>query len=215
MKEKSSRQPEPLPLWQQAELSAQDDQELTEQPLAAECVQLNELMDKHPGHIEHRQMSGDEVDLTPTARFIVLKKTPEGTVGTPSDSGDIHSVTLLPDDSGFPGSLVAQAHRLQDSREMYLALASGDKTEIHQYTIHDGHATDIADKDRTLSEDEAATIEGALSALAQKISAEFEAVDRQRVARKIGAWWTGRDERRIRRANDRKLMRQIRAMGPD
>lgn len=215
MKQKSLDQPQPLPLWQQAELSAQDGHELAEPPLAAECVQLNELMDKHPGHIEHRQMGGDEVDLTPTARFIVLKKTPEGTVGTPANSDDIYSVTLLPEDTGFPGSSVAQAHRLRNSRELYLALAFGNGSEIRQYTIHDGHATDVADKDRTLGEDEAATIEGALSALAQKISAEFEAVDRERVARKIGAWWAGRDERRIRRANDRKLMRQIRAMGPD
>ncbi len=201
---------ETTPLWQLAEHNAQAELEPTGPPLAAEFSVLSELLTNHPKLIEQAEMGGETVELTPKVRYITLAEASESAAGLPAKSLEQSSVTLLPDESTVPGSLIAQAHRVKDSPMLYLALSSGDLTEHRQFTIHDGHVTDLADSNKELSDDEITAVKTAMSAISEKVQSDFEIMERQRISKKIGAWWSDSDGRRAERRAERRMRREIR-----
>lgn len=209
MKQKPS-QSDPIPLWQLAEQKAHGELEPTGPELLPEFNILSDLISKHPKAIEHREMNGDLVEITPSARYISLAKSTETGTNPTEQNSKTFSVTLLDDNADIPGSQVAQAHRIEGSAELYLTLASRDKKTFRQYTVHDGLVTDVADSSKELSEAEITNVKAAFEAMSEKIVVNHEAIDRQRISRKIGAWWTDSDGRRAQLRASRRLRRELR-----
>lgn len=196
-------QSDPTPLWQLAEQKSHDGLQTPEAPLAAEFNTLSEFMSKHPRLIEHGEISGDKVELTPRARYLSLAKAPKSTLIPQTPGTEPYSITVLAEDNtDIPGSQFAQAYRIEGSRELYLTISSSNMNEFRQFTIHDGHATDVSKSDKELNESETTMVKTALAAIAEKIHTDAEEIEQQRISRKIGAWWADREHRKeLRRIN--------------
>ncbi len=191
MKQKHT-DPTPLPLWQQAEQKSQAELETTGGPLLKEFTGLSELMDSATDVVSLHDINGEQVALSPQARFKSNRVTYfDGRPSTVSKKGDNYTA-LLPDHRVDSCNIDAQVHRVEGTEQLYLALAiHSARPEQFQYTIHDGHITDIADSDKQLGEDEIHTVKAAFKAITGQIHEDLEHIDSQRLKRKIGRFFVG------------------------
>lgn len=184
--------PTPLPLWQQAEQKNHAELETADGPLLREFTELSELMSSAKKVIGTHDMNGEHVELTPNARFTSNRVTYfDGRPSSVSEKSDNYTA-LLPDHRVDSCNVDAQAHRVKGTQQLYLALAIHSvRPEQLQYTIHDGHITDIADSAKQVSKDEISTVKAAFEAITSQIHEDLEQIDSQRLKRKIGRFFVG------------------------
>ena len=221
MKEKPS-QPERAPLWQLAEQARNSELEPAAPPAFEEFTNLSKLMDSLPEFIDRRDVDGEVVESTPVAQFKTLaalsltdypKRTRKLVPSVARENGENYTEFIFGQSRIDPAWVDAQVHRNGMSPQLYLTLSiksvTSTEPQFNQYTVHDGHISDIEEPAKELDDDEVTTVKMALTAVSEKIGAEFEAIDRQRIIRKVGAWWMDSDGSRARRRLDRQSRREI------
>lgn len=215
MKTKNNSTETPL-LWEQADNKRNGELQPVAPPALKEFTHLSQLMDSLPKILEKREMDDEKVEVTPTGSFRTLAAMP-----LDGSSRDLKLVPGVARKHGqnytelawgkrrIDSALVeAQAHRDETSPQLYLTLGVKSVTRVepqfHQYTIHDGHITDVEMPDKELDKDEISSVKMALDAISQKIEHEFDQADSKRMIRKIGAWSIQSGEKRALKRRNRR-----------
>ncbi|MGB3945716.1 MAG: hypothetical protein WBK76_02650 [Candidatus Saccharimonadales bacterium] len=198
---KNSNTETPL-LWEQADHKRNGELQPVAPPALKEFTHLSQLMDSLPKILEKREMSGEKVEVTPTGVFRTL-----ATMPLDGSSRDLKLVPSVARKKGqnytelgwgkrrIDSALVeAQAHRDETSPQLYLTLGIKSVTRVepqfHQYTIHDGHITDVAVPEKEVGSEEIASVKMALSAISEKLLADEEALKAKKLHRKIGKFFS-------------------------
>ncbi|MGB3946009.1 MAG: hypothetical protein WBK76_04210 [Candidatus Saccharimonadales bacterium] len=210
MKTKNNSTETPL-LWEQADHKRNGELQPTAPPAFEEFTHLSQLMDSTPTVLEKRAMGDETIEVTPTGTFRTLVEMPlDGTSRVlklvPSlarQKGQNYTELYWGKRRIDPARVEAQAHRDETSPQIYLTIGIRSVTRVepqfHQYTIHDGHITDVESPEKEVDADEITTVKLALSAISEQILADEETIKADKLHRKVGVWIGKRAERKQKR----------------
>lgn len=216
MKSKDTTPSTPL-LWEQAEDQRNGELEPVTPPAFEEFSTLSKLMDSLPEFVSEREIGNETVESTPIAQFKTLAELP--LTGNPKDirklvpsiarkHGQNFTQLSLGDKRVDPARVDAQVFRDKKSPQLYVTVGINSVTsaepQFNQYTVHDGHITDVTEPDKQLDDDEVTSVKMALRAVSEKIISDFEAVDQKRITRKLGAWSIKSAEKRATKRRNRR-----------